>query len=375
MTIVSRRRRRAPTGFTLIELLVVIAIIAILIALLLPAVQSAREAARRTQCKNNFKQIGLALHNYHDVFQTFPPGWTDGVDSVATSLGNPLRSVVDHPDKALWNTILTNAGWTLDMGGMFNVDGGEWGWPTYIMPYIDQANLVSVQGVSEQTMLQRVLEILNSGATSLSGTEFQTVLSVFQCPSDTGPALNDKKTVHIGLIGVPGFEVAKSNYVGNTGVVNPSVGMWMEGDGVFGPNSSTSIRDITDGTTNTIMVGERKYRDDCFAAAWFGVGFHQVPPGGWTDAGYLSVVGSSSMPPNVFRDVRGFDLSAFKSLGFSSEHAGGGQVLLGDGSVRFVSENIDRGFVWVPALYLQVDSHGLWEHLAIRHDGKPVIDW
>src|SRR5580704_13836676 len=99
---------RAKRGFTLIELLVVIAIIAVLIALLLPAVQQAREAARRTQCKNNLKQIGLALFNYHDACKTFPPGYVD-------QNGNPNLT----PDNDL---------------------GPGWGWASFLLPYVDQGN-------------------------------------------------------------------------------------------------------------------------------------------------------------------------------------------------------------------------------------------
>jgi prepilin-type N-terminal cleavage/methylation domain-containing protein len=356
-------RQRAARGFTLIELLVVIAIIAILIALLLPAVQQAREAARRTQCKNNLKQIGLALHNYHDTFNLFPPGWIEG--------SGPLI----HPAKPIFENLLSTWGW--DLGSDFHVVGGNWGWPMLVMPYIDQANLSNAAGVGEQTVLQAALAHLDTGATTLSGSIFQTVLPIWICPSDAGPNINNQKTIHVGTEGLAGFEVAKSNYVGNTGVISPPFGMWWEGDGLFGPNSDFQIRDITDGTSNTIAVCERRYGDLNFAGAWFGVGVLQVPFQGWGAAGYLNVVGSAGFPPNVVKDVRGQDLSTFKSLGFSSDHVGGGQLLLCDGSARFVSENIDRGLVFNNSAmgYLNRDTHGTWEALGIRYDGNVVGEW
>ncbi len=126
--LLTRPRRRA---FTLIELLVVIAIIAILIALLLPAVQQAREAARRTQCKNNLKQLALALHNYHDVFNTFPPG------SVLPQAGN----TTPYPPASHNNPMARTAGWT---------------WSAFILPYIDQAPMYN-QTVSVEPVMGRIV--------------------------------------------------------------------------------------------------------------------------------------------------------------------------------------------------------------------------
>jgi prepilin-type N-terminal cleavage/methylation domain-containing protein len=141
---------RRPRGFTLIELLVVIAIIAILVALLLPAVQQAREAARRSQCKSNLKQLGVALHNYHDVHSVFPPGCVNQEGDTA----NP-----DDRDRLNWT------------------------WPVYLMPYMDQAPLY---------------EQLNPGPTRATAAVsdpakravMQQPLAAFRCPSDVGPATN-----------------------------------------------------------------------------------------------------------------------------------------------------------------------------------------
>jgi prepilin-type N-terminal cleavage/methylation domain-containing protein len=135
------------TGFTLIELLVVIAIIAILIALLLPAVQQAREAARRTQCKNNLKQLGLGLHNYHDVFGTLPPGWVDQNNNRASN----------------------------------------WGWAVYILPQIDQAALYATLDVGNGS-LGLALEDVTKLAPMLN------TYPAFRCPSDTAPNVNEEQT-------------------------------------------------------------------------------------------------------------------------------------------------------------------------------------
>ncbi|MGD9854402.1 MAG: DUF1559 domain-containing protein [Planctomycetaceae bacterium] len=351
-------QQRAARGFTLIELLVVIAIIAILIALLLPAVQQAREAARRTQCKNNLKQIGLALHNYHDVFLVFPPGWVD----------NSTRPLVAKP---VFDPIIARGGWNL--GPAYEVTGPGWGWNMFIMPFIEQGNLANAAGVTDKTLFEVLLAHFSTGATNLDGTVFTTFLPLWACPSDTGPNINDKKTLVAGLPWYP----AKSNYLGNTGVISPPFGMWYQGDGIFGPMSNVKIRDITDGTSNTLMVGERKYREDYFAGAWFGASFFGTPTGGWGAAGYLSIIASFGMPPNVTKDSNGLDLSLYKSLGLSSEHVGGGQVLLCDGSARFVSENIDRHLVFNngPNGYLHRETHGTWEKLGIRYDGNVIGEW
>lgn len=183
-------------GFTLIELLVVIAIIAILIALLLPAVQQAREAARRSQCKNNLKQIGLALHNYHDAYGTLPPAMC-----------------------------LTLSG----------ASYGQWGPQARLLPYLDQANLQNLINFSlpYNTQLLAV----------------KTRVPTFMCPSE----VNDRGSVEDGIDQYP------LNYAANMGnwmVFNPTNGQ--AGNGSFGPNSRISMRDFIDGTSNTIGFSEVK---------------------------------------------------------------------------------------------------------------------
>ena len=266
-------------GFTLIELLVVIAIIAILIALLLPAVQQAREAARRSQCKNNVKQIGLALHNYHDTFRAFPAAFYRGT---TTSPG--------------------------------------WGWVAMILPYIDQAPLYNK---------------LDTGSVKPSATAstlVQTVLSAYRCPSDTGKATNSNRN-----------NWGTSNYAGvwGSGDANESIS---SGNGIFSASSSVRMRDITDGTSNTIGIGERAYgrlgSDNYNGAIWAGI----------CDAGkYASNIWSLNTGS---KSINGTD-----DWSFSSQHVGGVHFLLMDGSVRFISENTNTGLV---------------QNLANKSDGNVV---
>ena len=210
-------------GFTLIELLVVIAIIAILIALLLPAVQQAREAARRTTCRNNMKQLTLAMHNYHDVNLAFPPGSIqNGFEAIgATSTG--------------------------------------WGWPAFILPYIEQST------VYEKIDFSRYM--VNPADTSpeqLQNTAMLAVaISTAICPSDQGPSVE--------ITPAAGTEVlqARSSYSGNAGSWNgaQNANDTTRSDGFFWkilPASTVPgvvrIRDVVDGTSNTIILGEHAYR-------------------------------------------------------------------------------------------------------------------
>lgn len=268
-------RRKA---FTLIELLVVIAIIAILIALLLPAVQQAREAARRTQCKNNLKQLGLALHNYHDVHRAFPNRFYQPVQN-ACGAANNRRNYA-------------------------------FGWSTMILPFLDQGALYDAldpgQGCSFPV----------PGTTYSGKTLLQDPVVAFACPSDTGGSVN------------PAYEgYTKSNYPGS--------------HQVFG-SSPTRIRDITDGTSNTMMVGERalnaspQEKRQTGAIVWgrtrFSDGatvFHGTWPSNTPNPGNGNVRAQAG-DPNC------------KRHNTSSRHTGGAQFLLCDGSVRFISENIAR---------------------------------
>jgi prepilin-type N-terminal cleavage/methylation domain-containing protein/prepilin-type processing-associated H-X9-DG protein len=276
-------QRRA---FTLIELLVVIAIIAILIALLLPAVQQAREAARRSQCQDHLKQIGIALHNYHEIHQTLPSGWI-GVNTSG------------QPDV---NT------------------GSGWGWAAMLLPMLDQKSLygqcdfhVSVDDAKN--------------AKSRAG-----VLGVFRCPSDSSEDqwdIEDEANPGTVLAALP-----SANYVASFGTreledcETLAVGSACRSDGVFFHNSSVRFRDLRDGTSNTFIVGERKTDESLgWHSTWVGV----VPNGEERYARVLAVADHTPNDPDTHFDD------------FSSHHAGGVHFLFADGRVRFMTQSIDKG--------------------------------
>ncbi len=303
------KSRYARTGFTLVELLVVIAIIGILIALLLPAVQAAREAARRSQCTNNLKQLALAVHNYHDTYGCFPSGW--------------IRS------PAVNN---------------YNM----WAWSAFILPFVEQQPL--------HDQIKPGMNHLQSLATTLKNGNLLGVLSepitAFRCPSDVGPVANsNRNNFPFATGGASGGQIATSNYVAATdswrtddNTTVPwacSQGQFgIMSQGIFRQNSDTKIRDVTDGTSNVIALGERRWRiklDDgtiytVGAATMFGVrqsgDRHDVAAGGCPSI-------------NVNRAAAtGTGTSNWPRHGFSSQHPGGAQFALADGSVRFISETI-----------------------------------
>ena len=212
-------------GFSLVELLVVIGLIAIVISILLPAIQQSRQDARRAHCRNNLKQFGLALHNYHDTFNCFPPGWV-------SKEGDPGT-------------------------------GARIGWQTMILPFVDQAPLFN-----------RInFHVPPSDAHGKPLDMFQTAtITTFRCPADPAPALNPLRG-----------DFGTSNYSGNYGHIAPPrlrpLGMsdvWpgsavapMTSSGIFARNSSVRIASITDGTSNTIVVCEKGFTSG--AQIWAGV--------------------------------------------------------------------------------------------------------
>jgi prepilin-type N-terminal cleavage/methylation domain-containing protein len=285
-------RGRSRPGFTLIELLVVIAIIAILIALLLPAVQQAREAARRTQCKNNLKQIGIALHNYVDTHRVFPPGWI-AVDEFGIPSAHEGTSGV--------------------------------GWAAMILPQMEQTNLYRLFNP-------------NLPLTDPVNAPFlRAQMPAYKCPSDPQP---ESFPIHEEGGGSVITELPIANYIASFGTDELDGCENAPGDlpvmangicksnGIFHHLSRTRIADITDGTTNTIMTGERRTE---IKLDWYSTWPGMIAEG---EEAFQRVCGSSDHVPND--PAAHFD-------DFSSKHTGGAQFCLGDGSVRFVSENIDRG--------------------------------
>ena len=285
----SRQNRRR--GFTLIELLVVIAIIAILIALLLPAVQQAREAARRTQCRNNLKQIGLALQNYNDTAGMFPPGW------IGATNGLP------------------------DMQG----ENG-FGWATMILPMMDQGPLYNN------------LNFRTSIADPANIAQWQRALPAYRCPSDSSQELWELELETGGSVEMP-----TANYVGSFGTEGiedvcfvPDTEDPMpppfqcRADGILSHNSRIAIRDITDGTSNTFLVGERRTNAAALPEPWHSTWVGVYPEG---HEAATRILGASDHTPN--HPASHFD-------DFSSMHEGGAFFLLGDGAVRFIGENIDE---------------------------------
>jgi len=328
--------RARSRGFTLIELLVVIAIIAILIALLLPAVQQAREAARRTQCKNNMKQLGLALHNYHDNFGTFPPALIGS----GRFCGGAVR--------------LNTTGFVL------------------ILPYMDQApmynqyNFSLPSSISVNTNGGCTQPPTPGGITTSTANQaiYQKRLTAHLCPSDpqsTNNLTNVPNTANF----YEANDAARSNYLFSTGQYTDYDNNYgaIKGSsptnvGVFGNDGAARIGDIIDGTSNTLMVGESKHLKtaNVYGPYW-GAGIHTAVHGRVitsTTSGSTCGPSAISVPDGIRYCSINFDNNCDGTKRqyawqFGSYHVGGAHFVLGDGSVKFLGENMDYYNVFVPA--------------------------
>ena len=327
-----RQQRR---GFTLIELLVVIAIIAVLIALLLPAVQSAREAARRAQCTNNLKQIGLATHNYISTVGSFPIG------SLAGGSSSP--------------------------GGEWS--GPWWPWAAYILPEMEWTNLYNSINFSAHGLL--TWDNNSGGCTSPeNSTVYLSIISTYQCPSDDTMKIFTNlmwvSTTQIAA-GSPNFTGAVTCYVGNWGdmrVGNPIFDQYT-GDqlingaqswgcngtfrGIYGDCSNgqvVTIAGVTDGTSNTFLVGENSpyYNGSLLWTNGDGIYASTAIPLNWFTPlvdGQIDVDGTTCninalnvvTTPHCFRNQT-------YNYGFKSKHPGGANFAMADGSVRFIKQSI-----------------------------------
>ena len=336
-------------GFTWVELIVVIAVIAVLVALFLPAVEQAREAARRTQCKNNLKQLGLAVYNYHETARTFPPGFVINTDGIY-------------------------------MG---------WGWGVQILPYVDCSPLYNnISGIFGNG-LQVLPDLKDLGWPHHPA---------FQCPSNLGSsalphAIVSTSPVVDGIV-TPGMvdwsnHLGRSMYFGNAGYLQADAG-GIQHDasgeppstephlnraslgnigisaslehrycdqqsfrGIFGQNSWVKIDDIKDGTSCVILVGERvnpmnESVSSIGHGTWVGV------PDCTTTEGLAMVLGDTSIRLNSGKQLN------TQTTGFGSQHVGGAHFLMSDGSVRFCSNNI---------------VIGLYRDLSTIDDGRELSDF
>ena len=284
---------RIRRGFTLIELLVVIAIIAVLIGLLLPAVQAAREAARRAQCANNLKQIGLALHNYHDACGAFPPGW--------------ISRPASDGDNA----------------------GPGWGWAAQALAQIEQGPTFNA--------INFVLPIEAPD----NRTARLTRVATFACPSDASfqPQFTvvDDSTSGASL-GNPVCDVASSDYVGcfGTGDVSDFPGR-DRGEGLFFRNRSVRIGEVTDGTSQTIAAGEK--HQNLARATWAGAVSHAAVPVTQLQAeDGLDPEGGDALVVAHTGELDGPNSKPAHADQFWALHPGGAQFAFADGSVRFLKE-------------------------------------
>jgi prepilin-type N-terminal cleavage/methylation domain-containing protein/prepilin-type processing-associated H-X9-DG protein len=320
-----RHQRRA---FTLVELLVVIAIIGILIALLLPAVQAAREAARRMQCTSHLKNLALAMHNYHDTNGHFPAGF----------------------DRDPYQT----------RGAAKNHEC--WGWHAMLLPFIEQESLYDQLNVANM----RLEEVIASSS-SQTVTLMQTKISIFVCPSDAGGEEIAHTDRHFGggkgtnSAGLGNWRPGITNYIGNRGVKDQPQSS-LDTHGILFYDSDLRMAQIQDGTSNTFCIGERN-TNTCRSGSWIGV----RNPDGAGSRGIWYNIGHSRAQINAPSPPIGWGSDKGCGEGFASNHPGGANFAFCDGSVHFLSDTIEFG-TGAPA----GRTGQIWNDFS---PGDPNFDW
>jgi prepilin-type N-terminal cleavage/methylation domain-containing protein/prepilin-type processing-associated H-X9-DG protein len=285
--------RATRRGFTLIELLVVIAIIAILMAMLMPAVQKVRESSNNLQCKNKLKQMGVALHGYVSEHKVFPPALVVNSEMQNPSFFQTTYTVPPAPDQKIF-----------------------FGWMTRILPYLEQKTLYDKVNFTAWPWWQHPLN--------------ETMMPIYWCNSDPRPGM---------VINYGGDLVALTEYMGVSGTDQ------LAEDGILFPNSRVSFKMITDGTSNTLLVGERPPSVDDVYGWWF-AGSGAAPMNlGATDV----VLGTneltaadSSKARDFFRPGSINDPANTHRFHYWSQHDAGSNFLFADGSVHFIAYDIGQ---------------------------------